>query len=82
MEPVSTEGLEVTEDIGAENAEFSGCDLTEFLQGKVVELLLPLAELQSKHEKSMFQLENIKNDDYQVKLYTNFPDYDTLYQFY
>lgn len=38
--------------------------------------------MQAKHEKSLFRLENIKDDDYQINLYTSFPDYDTLLYFY
>ena len=43
---------------------------------------LQLEELQTKHEKSLFQLENIKGDNYQINLYTSLPDYDTLLHFY
>lgn len=65
-----------------EEAEFSGSSLIEFLQGKLEELSLQLDALQAKHEKSLFRLENIKDDDYQINLYTSFPDYDTLLYFY
>ena len=71
-----------TQDIGIEDEGFSGGDLIEFLQGKVVEMSLQLAELQTKHEKSLFRLENIKDDNYQINLYTSFPNYNTLFYFY
>ena len=43
---------------------------------------LQLEELQTKHEKSLFRLENIKGDNYQINLYPSFPNYDTLLHFY
>lgn len=82
MELVSAEGMNETQDIGVEEVEFSGSDLIEFLQGKLEEMSLQLEELQTKHEKSLFRLENIKGDNYQINLYTSFPDYDTLLHFY
>ena len=45
-------------------------------------MLLQLKELQTKHEQSLFRLDNIKDDNYQINLYTSFPDYDTLLYFY
>ena len=60
MELVSAEGMNETQDIGVEEVEFSGSDLIEFLQGKLEEMSLQLEELQTKHEKSLFRLENIK----------------------
>ena len=41
-----------------------------------------MEELQTKHEKSLFRLENIKSNNCQINLYTSFPDYDTLLHFY
>ena len=71
-----------TQDIGVEEVNFSGNDLVEFLQGKLEEMSLHMEELQTKHEKSLFQLENIKSNNCQINLYTSFPDYDTLLHFY
>ena len=82
MELASTEDVEKTQDAGIEDEGFSWGDLIEFLQGKVVEMSLQLAELQTKHKKALFRLENIKDDNYQINLYTSFPDYDTLFYFY
>ena len=82
MELVSAEGVEETQDIGVEEAEFSGSNLIEFLQGILEEMSLQLKELQTKHEQSLFCLDNIKDDNYQINLYTSFPDYDTLLYFY
>ena len=79
MKLVSAEGMNETQDIGVEEVEFSGSDLIEFLQGKLEEMSLQLEELQTKHEKSLFRLENIKGDNYQIDLYTSFSDYDTLH---
>ena len=52
MELVSTEGVEETQDIGVEEAEFSESNLIELLQGNLEEMSLPLKELQTKHEQS------------------------------
>ena len=43
---------------------------------------LQLKELQTKHEKSLFRLDNIKDDNYQINLYISFPDYEILLYFY
>ena len=74
MELVSAESMNETQDIRVEGVEFSGSDLIEFLQGKLEEMSLQLEELQTKHENSLFRLENIKGDNYQINLYTSFPD--------
>ena len=82
MELVSAEGVEETQDIGVEEAEFSGSNLIEVLQGNLEEMSLQLKELQTKHEKSFFHLDNIKDNNYQINLYISFPDYETLLYFY
>ena len=82
MELVPAEGVEETQDIGVEEASYSGSNLIESLQGNLEEMSLQLKELQTKHEQSLFRLDNIKDDNYQINLYTSFPDYDTLLYFY
>jgi len=46
--------------LGIEEVNFFGNYLVEFLQGKLEEMSLQLEELQMKHEKFFFWLENIK----------------------
>lgn len=63
----------------------SVCDLDPSiadLQKEILELKLKLSEAQNKLERSLFRLENIKNDDSLVKFYTGFADYGTLMAFY
>ena len=59
-----------------------GSDSTEESHAKITDLTRQLITLQSKLEKSMFRLENIKKDDDLVHFYTDFPNYDTLITFY
>ena len=82
MELLPAEGVEETQDIGVEEAEYSGSNLIESLQGNLEEMSLQLKELQTKHEKFLFCLDNIKDDNYQINLYISFPDYETLLYFY
>ena len=77
MELVSPESVEETHDIEVEEA-----NLIEFLQGNLEEMSLQLKELQTKHEQSLYCLDNIKDDNYQINLYTRFPDYHTLIYFH
>ena len=60
-----------------------GCDSIESLQAKVEMLSsLQVTELQAKYENSLFRLANIKHDDEEVKFYTGFSNYDTLFYFF
>ena len=59
-----------------------GCDSIESLQAKVEALSLQVTELQAKYENSLFRLANIKHDDEEVKFYTGFSNYDTLFYFF
>ena len=52
------------------------------LQKEILELKTKLSEAENKLERSLFRLENIKNDDSLVKFYTGFTDYGTLIAFY
>lgn len=52
------------------------------LQKEILELKSKLSEAQNKLERSLFRLENIKNDDSLVKFYTGFADYEILMAFY
>lgn len=52
------------------------------LQKEILELKSKLSEAQNKLERSLFRLENIKNDDSLVKFYTGFADYGMLMAFY
>ena len=52
------------------------------LQKEILELKIKLVEAQNKLDRSMFRLENIKDDDGLVKYYTGFADYETLMAFY
>lgn len=63
----------------------SVCDLDpsiDDLQKEILELKSKLSEAQNKLERSLFRLENIKNDDSLVKFYTGFADYGMLMAFY
>ena len=46
------------------------------------DLKLKLTELQNQFDKSFFRLDNIKEDDSLIRLYTGFLDYETLIAFY
>lgn len=52
------------------------------LQKEILELKIRLSEAQSKIDKLLFRLENIKHDNGLVKFYTGFTDYETLIAFY
>lgn len=54
----------------------------ERLRAQVTELSDKVTALHTKYEKSLFRLENIKDDNGLVHFYTGFPDYDTLLTFY
>ena len=54
--------------------DFDSASEVDHLQGQVV-------DLQLKYEKSLFRLENIKEDDESVHFHTGFPNYDTLLAF-
>ncbi|XP_065886077.1 uncharacterized protein [Dysidea avara] len=78
---VSTDNFEVREQT-VEDIDCPDFDSMESLQARVAALSLQVTELQAKYEKSLFRLANIKHDDDEVKFYTGFPDYDTLFYFY
>ena len=72
--------------IDAMNLQSSELDM---LKSKVIESELRIKELkdelqkaEAKSESELFRLENIKNNDELVKLYTGIPDYATLMIFY
>jgi len=52
------------------------------LESRIKELEDELHKAEIKSEKQRFRLENIKNNDELVKLYTGIPDYSTLVNFY
>ena len=54
----------------------------EKLRLQVKNLQDELEETKKEPSRSLFRLENIKDNDYLVKYYTGFPDYTTLIVFY
>ena len=48
------------------------------LQAQIVQLQQSMADLELSAQKSLFRLQNIKDNDDLIKFYTGFPDYDTL----
>ena len=71
----------------SDGAEFSEVDVdfaseVDRLRAEVSDLTGKLTKLQSKYDKSLFRLENIKEDDESVHFHTGFPNYDTLLAFY
>jgi len=81
IEFVLAEDVNETQDVDVrtQEEEISGSNLIECLQSKLEEVSLQLEELQVKY---LFRLENFKDDDHLINLYTSFPNYDTLLQFY
>jgi len=45
------------------------------LQAQILELQQTIAEVQFSAEKSLFRLQNIKDNDNLIKFYTGFPNY-------
>jgi len=52
------------------------------MQSKLADTEQMVKDLDSKLRKSLFRLENMKENDVLVKLYTGFNDYETLETFY
>ena len=77
---VSTDDFKSEQSV--EDIDDPDCDSMESLQAKVAALSLQVSELQARYENSLFRLANIKHNDDNVKFYTGFPDYDTLFYFY
>ena len=77
---VSTDDFKSEQSV--EDIDDPDCDSMESLQAKVAALSLQVSELQARYENSLFWLANIKHNDDDVKFYTGFPDYDTLFYFY
>ena len=77
----STDDFEIIERT-VEDIDYPEYDSVESLQARVAELSLQVTKLQAKYENSLFRLANVKHNDDDVKFYTGFPDYDTLFYFY
>ena len=52
------------------------------LQNEVDQLKIQLAEAESKLNRSLFRLENVRHDKHLLKFYTGFSSYETLIAFY
>ena len=70
----------------SDGAEFSEVDEdsaseVDCSRAEVSDLTGKLTKLQSKYDKSLFRLENIKEHDESVHFHTGFPNYDTLLAF-
>ncbi|XP_065905880.1 uncharacterized protein [Dysidea avara] len=83
----SSDVLSINEDVDSFHVEDSFepvnfLDEVDHLRGKVSQLQAELELAKDAATKSLFRLQNIKDNDEDVKYYTGFPDYATLLAFF